>query len=103
MKSLFMQKKGAAGLFIPIVVVLALFVIISQGFSLIGRECSKDKDCKSTNDYCGSDFKCHPHPVITKINYIPAALIIAGGLVVAAIILRGKKQEYTTHRNKGGQ
>lgn len=82
-------KKGS--IVVPIIVVIALFVIVYQVVSLVGRECSKDKDCKSTNDYCGSDFKCHPHPVITKTNYIPAALIIAAGLIIAALILRWKR------------
>lgn len=74
---------------ISIIIVIALFIIIGQVVNLAQRECSSDKDC-SSESYCGSDFQCHEYPSITKYNLIPAAFIIALGIIGAAFILRWK-------------
>ena len=98
----FLGKKGA-GMIIPFIVVIALVIIVAQLFTFMKRECSKDNDCKSSDEYCGSDFKCHIHPVITKTNYIPAALIAAAGFIIAALILRGKRDKLHLGSHGGEQ
>lgn len=77
---------------IPIVVVIALVIILAQAVNIMGRECSKNKDCDN-DEYCGSDFKCHKYPTINQNNFIPAAAIVAAGLIGAALILRWKKKD----------
>ena len=61
----------------------------------VKRECSGDSDCTS-EQYCGSDFKCHEHKVINNTfvehNYMIPALIVAFGLIGAAVILRYKRK-----------
>jgi len=87
--NIFSNKK--ANIAIAIVVVIALFVIFSRIVELAQRECGGDKDCNS-DSYCGSDFQCHKYPVITHMDYIPAALVLGLCIVVAAVILRWKKK-----------
>lgn len=59
------------------------------------KECKLNSDCQS-NNYCGSDFKCHPFPVIenTIVNndWTTPAAIIGLAIVFAAFILRRKQQ-----------
>lgn len=88
-QKLFFSKK--ASLAVAVVIVIALFIIFAQIISLSKRECSFDRDCAS-DSYCGSDYQCHKYPVITETNYVPAALIIGISLIIAAVILRWKKQ-----------
>lgn len=78
-------KKG--NILVLLIVVIALVIIVAQIFQVAGRECTENNDCNDEN-YCGSDFKCHPYPSITKYNLVPAAAVIALGLVAAAYLLR---------------
>jgi hypothetical protein len=82
------SKKG--NLAVAIVVVIALFIVMSQVVDIATRECSLDKDCNS-DSYCGSDFQCHKYPTIYESNYIPAAFLLGICIVGAAIILRWKQ------------
>lgn len=88
-QKVFFSKK--ANLAVAVVIVIALFVIFAQIISLAKRECSFDRDCDS-DSYCGSDYQCHKYPVITETNYVPAALIVGISLIIAAVILRWKRQ-----------
>lgn len=85
-----MSKKGG-GFVVAIIVVIALFIIFSKVIELAQKECSADKDCPS-DSYCGSDFQCHKYPIITQVSYIPAALIFGLCIIIAAVILRWKKE-----------
>jgi ABC-type antimicrobial peptide transport system permease subunit len=87
---LFRNSKKGAGFLIAVLVVIAFFIILSKIVDLSTRECSQDRDCAS-DSYCSSDFRCHKYPVITEVNYVPAALVLGLCLVIAAIILRWKK------------
>ena len=82
-----MNKKGNA--VILIIAVVGLLIIFAQIFDLAARECSLDKDCDDES-YCGSDYKCHKHPTISKYNYVPAAFIIGISLIIAAYLLKRK-------------
>ncbi|MEM3126945.1 MAG: hypothetical protein QW331_02665 [Candidatus Woesearchaeota archaeon] len=78
-----------------VVVIIGFAVIYSINQSL--KECSSNIDCK-TNQYCGSDFKCHDFPVVEKEvvkevvkceqNYVAVATILAAGLIIAVYIYR---------------
>ena len=87
--NIFKNKKGMA-LAVAIIVVIALLIILSKVVELAQRECGGDKDC-NTESYCGSDFRCHEYPTITKNNFLPAALVLGACIVAAAVILRWKK------------
>lgn len=88
-----MLGKKANGVVVILLIIVIIF-IIAWGVSKSGRECSNNVDC-GTDRYCGSDFRCHDIPAIEKTvvehDYIPAALIIAMGMIAAAIILKKKK------------
>lgn len=57
------------------------------------HECNFNSDCSDTS-YCGSDFKCHPHPVVNKTvvnnDYTTPAAILGLSLVIAAMVFRRK-------------
>lgn len=80
-----MNKKG--GLFIAIIIIIALLVIFWQFFSVISRQCNKDWEC-GENRYCGSDFECHDLPEIHHYHFILPALIIAAGFIGAVILYK---------------
>jgi len=58
------------------------------------KECKLNSDCQS-NNYCGSDFKCHPFPAIenTIVNndWTTPAAIVGLAIVLGAMILRRKQ------------
>ena len=86
-----LAKKANAGALVLLVIVIIILVI--WWVSVANRECNVDLDCEAEH-YCGSDFRCHQIPVIEKTvksyDTTIASLILAIGLVVAAIILRKK-------------
>jgi hypothetical protein len=84
------SKKG--NILVLLIVIIALVVIVAQIFQVAGRECTENSNCNDEN-YCGSDFQCHPYPSITKYNLVPAAAVIALGLVAAAYILRRRLED----------
>ena len=84
----------------------AFFIIVIIAFSIAGagtimkisesrKECNLNSDCQA-NNYCGSDFKCHPFPAIenniVKNDWIAPAAIIGLAIVLAAMILRRKQE-----------
>jgi hypothetical protein len=83
-------------------VVIAIVVLSVGGATILdqvskkGRECNLNSDCGSER-FCGSDFKCHDYPSIQKTvnnyNFMPAATIIALAIVLAALILRFKRDQ----------
>jgi len=83
-------KKG--NILIVLIIVVALVVIVAQIFSIAGRECADNNECNDEN-YCGSDFKCHPYPSITKYNLVPAAAVLALGILGGAYILRRRSDD----------
>ena len=93
---LFMFKGKRGSIVVALVVVIALVIIVGQIFSMAGRECSENSDCNEEN-YCGSDFECHPYPNITKYNLVPAATILALGIIIGAYLLRRKRSEEDVH------
>lgn len=85
----------------------AFVVIVIIAFSIAGaatvlkvvegrKECKVNSDCQS-NNYCGSDFKCHPFPAIentiVKNDWTVPAAIIGLAIVLAAMILRRKQEQ----------
>jgi hypothetical protein len=86
-----LNKKGAATLILGIVLII---VIVGWLINFTGRECSEDNDCPE-NNYCGSDFDCHKHPVIekeiAKNNLLAPSIILGLAIVISAVILRYKK------------
>lgn len=58
------------------------------------KECETNDDCTSDN-YCGSDFKCHEYPsiekTIVKKDYTTAAGIIGLCIIIVALILRKRR------------
>ena len=84
------SKKGALNwlvVIIIIIVVLALWIV-----NIAGRECSDNDDCGELQ-YCGSDFECHDKEVVyvEKNEYLLPSVIIAVGLVVAAVIFKWRE------------
>lgn len=84
-----MNKKANA--VVLVIAIIALLIIFWKIGDLASRECSLDKECNEES-YCGSDFKCHKYPTITKHNYVPAAFIIGVSVVIAAYILKRKSK-----------
>lgn len=85
---------GFSGI-LMIVVVVALSIAGAMTLYRIGeaqKECNANSDCPSEN-YCGSDFKCHVFPKIEIVRYdfaIPA-LIVGLCIIVAAMIVKKKQ------------
>ncbi len=80
-----MNKK--AGIIAIIILIIAVLFIAWEFFELIGRECHDDGQCNQ-NRYCGSDFKCHDHPVIHQNSYVLSSLILGIAIIVAVIIYK---------------
>ena len=59
------------------------------------KECQFNSDCSNSN-YCGSDFRCHPFPVventIVKSDWTTPAAILGLAIVLAALILRRRSE-----------
>ncbi len=83
-----------------IAAILAFFLVsLIYTVNQAKKECKINKDC-SGNQYCGSDFKCHDAPVVEKEitkevvkyeqSYVAASAILAAGLIIAALIYKGK-------------
>lgn len=80
------------------VIAIILFSIAGAGtilkFTESRRECSTNSECG--NGYCGSDFKCHPFPVIentiVKNDWTTPSAILGLAIVFAAMILRRRQQ-----------
>ena len=71
------------------------FIMISLvGYLVLtsaAKECTKDSQCPG---YCGSDFSCHDfpeNPVIVNKHYTRPALIIGASIIIAAVILKWKR------------
>ena len=89
------NKKADAGLGMFLIVALIALVFVWY-VNISQRECSSNKDC-NFESYCGSDFSCHPYPVIqkTEVHYslwLPS-LIIAIAIVIAAALFNWDKVE----------
>ncbi len=86
-----MNHKGEAISITTIILVVVILAIIL--INVGGRECSKNKDC-AENNYCGSDYACHPYPsevVVKENNFLWSAVILGVSLILAAYIFRGGK------------
>ncbi|MBI2548890.1 hypothetical protein HYW21_06080 [Candidatus Woesearchaeota archaeon] len=83
--------KKADGALLAIIALLVIIIIIVARDLFIPRECKEDDDC-AANQYCGSDFECHDIPIVKENSFIVPALIIAIGLIIAAIILRWNRK-----------
>jgi hypothetical protein len=82
-----MNNKGSLALAF-VAVILALVVLSVFLVNLAMRDCNSNRDCAS-NAYCGSDNECHYYPdkiVVKENNFLPAALVITIGLIVASYI-----------------
>lgn len=96
MYPLFRSKK-AAGPAIIILIILIIIIIVYTVSDRAQRECSKDTEC-SEDYYCGADFQCHEHKLIEKTeiknyNLLAPSIVLALGIIAAAIILRSKRLE----------
>ncbi|VVB81336.1 Uncharacterised protein [uncultured archaeon] len=86
---------GFSGIFM-IVIVIALSVAGALTLYRIAdaqKECKANTDCPAEN-YCGSDFKCHPFPKIeiVKFDFAIPALIVGLCIVLAAMIVKKKHE-----------
>ena len=82
-----MNNKGSLALAF-VAVILALVVLSVFLVNLAMRDCNSNRDFAS-NAYCGSDNECHYYPdkiVVKENNFLPAALVITIGLIVASYI-----------------
>ena len=103
-----MGKRGVADIG-AVVVIIILLVIIASGLiiKVSSRECYSNKNCEK-NSYCGSDFSCHPYPIlketeiIERQSFIVPSIIVALGLVGAAYIFRNKEFPSFLRRKPGG-
>lgn len=83
----------------------AFFVIVVIGLSAAGAasiikytegraECKLNSDCPS-NNYCGSDLKCHQFPTvqntIVKTDWVTPAAILGLSIILGALILRKRE------------
>lgn len=89
-----MNKKGvAAGI---VLVVLALFLFALFLINIASRECNSNSDCKDT-EYCSTDYRCYQFPdrvvVDEGTSFMGAAFILGVAIIIAAIILRYKKEK----------
>jgi hypothetical protein len=87
-----MNKKAVVPAVLGVIIVIIVVLVI---WNYAGRECSKDTDCGNER-YCGSDFKCHEFKIIQKTeinnNFMIPAIIVGIAIIIAAIVLRGKKR-----------
>jgi len=84
-----MNKKGVVYLFvIALILGIIIMVMVSANFAL--RECNNNSDCPE-DSYCSSNHQCHQYPnevLVTKNNFLPAAIVLGASLIVAAYIFR---------------
>ena len=84
-----MLNKKADGGITAIIIIVIIIVFLGWLINLGSRECNSNKDCSEDN-YCGSDFSCHQHPVInTEVNQISITLpiiLICITLIILAVI-----------------
>ena len=88
-----MNKKASATVILGI---LLIIVVMGWGIKRAARECSSDDRC-AEGSYCGADFKCHAHPVITRnVNrnslFWPS-VIISLSIIGGAFILRRRPKK----------
>lgn len=83
--------KKANGALLAIIALLVIIIIIVARDIFVSKECREDDDC-GENQYCASDFECHNIPVVKENNLVLPAMIIAIGLIIAAIILRWNRK-----------
>lgn len=103
-----MGKRGVADIG-AVVVIIILLVIIASGLiiKVSSRECYSNKNCEK-NSYCGSDFSCHPYPliketeIIERQSFIAPSIIVALGLVGAAFIFRNREFPSFLRRKTAG-
>jgi hypothetical protein len=88
-----MNKRGSAGYVVAIIALVAIIMVgLIMDFSSKG--CSNNKDCQE-NSYCGSDNECHQYPdkiIVKQSDNFPAALTLAVGIILAALILKKKQK-----------
>jgi len=84
-----------------IIIVLIIVIFLGWLISIGNRECNSNKDCRD-GYYCTVEHSCNKIPVIEKEiivqnNYIWPSVVIGLAIIIAAIILRykrnGKKEE----------
>lgn len=102
----FLNKKADAVAAIVIVIIIVVFLgwLINVGH----RECNSNNDC-GEGYYCSVEHNCHKIPVlegvVVKHNYVWPSIIIGLAIIVAAIILKykrnGKKEE--SEENKAAE
>jgi len=84
-----LNKKANIGIAVLITVIVLIVLWWLLGFAT--RQCSYDSQCLSDN-YCGSDFKCHQFKTVEKTvlvtDYSTPAAIIAIAVIIAALILK---------------
>jgi hypothetical protein len=86
------------GAFVVIVIISLSIVGTATVLKIIdgGKECRVNSDC-SANNYCGSDFKCHPFPAIentiVKNDWTTPAAILGLAVVIAAMVLRKRQPD----------
>ena len=89
-----MAKQGSM-VIVVLAIILACIVIVLFAVDLATRQCNNNGDC-SANAYCGSDNECHEYPeqiVVQENNFVPAAIIFGIAIIIAAVIVRWKKNE----------
>ncbi|MFC1691448.1 hypothetical protein ACFL0W_04685 [Nanoarchaeota archaeon] len=94
---MFNNKKGAIAIIIAVILAIIILIML---FTYAARECNSDSEC-AEEEYCASDFSCHPVPIVQETyvtnnvtyNLTKAALILGLAIVVAAYILRKKRDE----------
>ncbi len=102
-----MDQKASGGIAALPIIAIILAVIVFGMFlvNLASRQCNSNRDCPG-NAYCGTDYECHEFPqqiVTSQNNFLPAALIFGGSIILAAFILRWKKNGLgSNHDNHGG-
>jgi hypothetical protein len=83
------NKKG--NVFLIVAIGLIVLIILLFATTVFKKECRNDADCKE-DYYCGSDFECHEPKIIEKIivqnNLLIPSIILAIGLIIAALIIR---------------
>ena len=75
-----------------VAVILAMVILGVFIINIAQRECNSNRDCPG-NSYCNAKHECveYPQQVVVKENNLPAAIIIALGLVMAAFVFKSGK------------
>jgi hypothetical protein len=88
-----MNKKGAAAGIVLVILALFLFAIFL--INIASRECNSNSDC-SDDQYCSTDYRCYQFPdkvLVKDRSFLGAAFILGLAIVIAAVILRYKKEK----------